>query len=55
MRRFAFIFAYRFSLKSLAFYHFAHKNHLFMVAKLCLARAKSLKIKFVFVGNAVRL
>ena len=26
----------------------AHKNHLFMVAKFCLARAKSLKIKFIF-------
>ena len=32
----------------------ADKSHLFMVAKLCLARAKCFEIKFVFMRCAVR-
>ena len=42
-------------IKSHALGYFAHKNHLFVVAKLCLARSECLKVKFVFVGNALRL
>ena len=32
--------------------HFAHKNHLFVVFKLCLACAKCFEIKLVFVRSA---